>query len=113
MFHVQISEVECLQARATLVFRFRHFLCPFFCLILLPLSIPLLSLPTSRRLSFLLHVSAFAATLHLPHISHAVSTPLGSSRLVAPRYLPARSLNYINRIISLGISGLLAPAARL
>src|SRR6218665_1057968 len=85
MFHVQISEAECLQAGATLVFRFRHFLCPSFCLILLPLSIPLLSLPISRWLSFLFSLTDPLITL------------IGFSSVVG-------------RLV---ISALLAPAVRL
>src|SRR6218665_1913218 len=76
------------QAGATLVFRFRHFLCPSFSFILLRL----LSLRISHWLSFFLHVSAFAASRHLFHISQGVY-PLGR-----PPYLPDRSLDYINRI---------------
>src|SRR6218665_2579959 len=95
MFHTQIPEAECLQSDATLVFRFRHFLCPPFCLILLPLSIPLLSFPIFHWLSFL-HVSAFAAARHLFRISHGVYSD--GLRWVVLSYLLDRSLNYINRI---------------
>src|SRR6218665_3003605 len=75
-FTFRFPRLNNLQAGATLVFRFRHFLCPSFCLILLPL----LSLRISHWLSFFLHVSAFAASRHLFHISQGVY-PLGRPSL--------------------------------
>src|SRR6218665_936142 len=112
MFHVQISAAECLQTHATLVFRFRHFLCPSFCLILLPLSIPLLSLPISHWLYFFLHVSAFAASRHLLHISHGVYSP-GPSFLISLTDPLITLIGFSGVVGSLVISGLLASAARL
>src|SRR6218665_2393989 len=75
-FTFRFPRLNTLQAGATLVFRFRHFLCPSFCLIMLPL----LSLHISRWLSFFLHVSAFAASRHLLNISQSVY-PLGRPSL--------------------------------
>src|SRR6218665_1533745 len=75
-FTFRFPRLNNLQAGATLVFRSRHFLCPSFCLILLPL----LSLRISHWLSFFLHVSAFAASQHLFHISQGVY-PLGRPSL--------------------------------
>src|SRR6218665_2956004 len=70
------TRLNKLQAGATLVFSFRHFLCPSFCLILLPF----LFFSISHWLSFFLHVSAFAASRHLLHISQGVY-PLGRPSL--------------------------------
>src|SRR6218665_275086 len=75
-FTFRFLRLNNLQAGATLVFRFRHFLCPSFCLIMLPL----LSLRISHWLSFFLHVSALAASRHLLNISQSVY-PLGRPSL--------------------------------
>src|SRR6218665_1128789 len=75
-FPFRFTRLKHLQAGTPLVFRFRHFLCPSFCLILFPL----LSLRISHWLSFFLHVSALAASRHLLHISQGVY-PLGRPSL--------------------------------
>src|SRR6218665_1921502 len=100
-FTFRFPRLNNLQAGATLVFRFRHFRCPSFCLILLPL----LSLRISHWLSFFLHVSAFAASRHMFHMSGCL--PLG------PSFLISLTDPLITLIGSLVISGRLAPAARL
>src|SRR6218665_1002582 len=66
----------------------------------------------SHWLSFFLHVSAFAASRHLFHISHGVYSP-GPSFLFSLTDPLITLIGFSGVVGSLVISGLLAPAARL